>query len=71
MVKCCLTHILDVVGTNGFLCIRDAFVCVFDTAIKVLLEGCHTRVDPPLGGIVHRNQGSSRFNHVILFFKVI
>ncbi len=46
MVTRCLTHILNVIGTNGFLCIRDAFVGGFDTAIKVFLEGGYAGVDP-------------------------
>ncbi len=57
-----MADIVDIVSTNTFLCIGDSSVLRCECAIKILLQGGNTGIDPKQSRIVVRNQGSRRLD---------
>ncbi|MNO83689.1 hypothetical protein D3C76_750090 [compost metagenome] len=69
MVTACLPYILDIIGTNTFLRVRQAWILRNLPAIEVSFQRRHTCVDPQQRRIVMRYEGRTRFNLVTFTFK--
>ena len=70
-MTCRLSYILDIIGTNGLLCIRNPIVLRLFTSIKILFQSRNSGIDPKQRWIVVRNQACSWLNHMSLTFKVV
>ena len=63
MMSRCLADILDIVGTDRFLRVGDPVAGRLLRAVKILLQGRYTGIDPEQCRIIMRNQTGTRFDH--------